>query len=135
MIATGPALERCELEKAHVLVVSFGRQHPKQPSALRYVVNATGLRDPLGHKTFKNEKLNGADDEVVNWVAEDPRVPALCDTFRLIVDLGYEAQGDDFVTIGVWDHQGKWIAPAVVESLANALEDGGYKVAVMHYGI
>lgn len=127
---------RCEIKDAQIGLYSFGRLQGNSPSSLRYSINCSNLRDPQGHKNLTKLYGDGRAPEIMKWIKDgDDRVPAIIETVILAAELAIDGAGETYVTIGLWDHQGRWIAPAITELVADALDAKDFRVHVKHYGI
>lgn len=129
-------MPRVTLTQAEIALYTYGRKVKTGrvvPSS-DYVIDVDGLRDPLSNRGFKNEFRDGRPVKVREFIKEDPRVPAIIDTVKLLVEAHVRSVGHDrtWVAISLRDHHGKWIAPAIGEVLADTLAADGYKVSLMH---
>ncbi len=111
-------------------------------AAGQFEFNVSLLRDPTGQKQFSG--MNGTHGNVIEWVKQDKRVQIIVkDCLILADDLikpkhkeGKEPEAAcAWLSLAFRDHHGKWIAPAVSEIVADALDKAGYLVAVHHGGI
>ena len=114
----------------------------------QFEFDVSGFRDPAGQKQFKGRTklseagslvpLNGVDSEVYEWVAKDPRIPAIIGDCRILAEDQIRPKADG-KALSVWlslsfkDYHGIWIAPAVAELVANALSDDGFNIVVHHF--
>ena len=114
---------------AQVSIVSHGDAPPVLKS--RFTFDCTRLRDPEGQPQLKS--LDGDHMLVRLWVSADPRVKLMSDMCLLYVnDMLRETPSKNFITFAFRDKKGKWIAPAVAEVVATALEQKGLRVHVAH---
>lgn len=127
-------------------IVSFGAKTPGAPKC-QFEVDVSKLRDPSGQKQFGGR--NGSEPPVVKWVSEDPRIAGIVASCRLIAEdlcATRKRTGSDgktvesgplthWLSIGFKDYHGRWIAPAVAEYVAAALEGDGFPVSVNHLGL
>jgi hypothetical protein len=101
---------------------------------LRYRIPVTGLRDPANQKVFDPSIKDGRHPDVQKWIREDKRVQAVVDAVKLLAFSHIIAHKDTFVSIGIHDYHGKWIAPAIGEIVAAEL-DPDFKVSLIHKGL
>lgn len=126
------------LQQAELGIYTYGRLVPREaPPMSQYVIDVAGLRDPLSNRGFKHKYSDGRPGEVQDFVREDSRMNAILDTVKLIAHMQLRSMAGDgkWLSFGIRDHHGKWIAPAVGEILADELSRAGYKVALHHHDV
>ena len=127
---------RTDLRNAEVCLYSYGSLVKNGRSAPQcdYVIDVAGFRDPMSNRGFKNTYRDGRPSQVQDYVREDPRFAAILDTVRILVSSHVTSQAADkaWVSIAFRDHHGKWIAPAIVESIADVLSAEKLKVHAFH---
>ena len=124
--------------KPNIGIYSFGDKCQKPPAA-QFEFNVSLFRDPVGQKQFG--KAYGNSPDVRDWVAQDKRMPGVIEACQLLAEdlIRPHKKGDREETISSWlsiafrDHHGKWIAPAIAESVANQLDKDGFVVIVLHH--
>lgn len=94
-----------------------------------YIIDVSNFRDPMGQKEFR--KLDGRDEKVKEWINSDRRVPALIDAVAQVAIDAAKNAGVNYLSICLYDHHGKWIAPALAEIVADKLAEH-VDVAVRH---
>lgn len=104
---------------------------------VNYIIDVAGLRDPQSNRGFRRLYADGRSSEVVSYVKEDPRIPAILDTIKMLTHIHLRSQAADFkwLSFGIRDHHGTWIGPAVGEIATEALDLDGYKVNLFHYDL
>jgi hypothetical protein len=129
---------RVDPSQAEIGIYTWGTKIPREyvPVA-NYIVNVAGFRDPQSNRGFKKKFLDGRGGEIQEYVSEDPRFVAVSDTVLMLayVHLRSEAKDNKWLSIGLTDYHGLWIAPAVGELVADLLSDLNYKVSLFHYDI
>lgn len=100
---------------------------------IRWTCDASNFRDPIGQKQFKY--LNGKSESVRDFVAKDPRVKVVIEEFCALAHVVIKEANERYVSFGVSDRHGLYIAPAIVEMLADALRTEGFQVYVQHHEI
>lgn len=93
------------------------------------------LRDPIGQKNLTNKYGDGRAAEVREWMEEDERVDVIVDELVGLAFAHIKHARESFMSVAFVDQHGKWIAPAVAEILANAMEVAGFSVHVRHQGL
>lgn len=118
-----------------IAIYTFGRLGKMVPPRAHYVIDVSGIRDPLSNRGFKNTFTDGRPGEIQKFVAEDPRMNAILDTVKLIAydQLRSKAGSKKWLSIAFRDHHGKWGSVAVGEIVRDALKYDGYNVALRHY--
>lgn len=123
---------------AEVGLYTWGTKIVRQyhPS-VNYAINVAGLRDPSSNRGFNKKYADGRPAEVCEFVKEDSRYEAISDTIQMLTHMHLRGEGRDnrWLSIGVVDFHGKWIAPAVAELVANELSQAGYRVSLFHYDL
>lgn len=131
-------MARCIPSLAEVGIYTYGNKskNPNRPQ-VNYVVNVERIRDPQSNRGFKKTYADGRAGEVLDFVKEDPRMEAILDNIRIICHTHLRSPAADghWLAIGIMDHHGHWIAPAVGELVCNALCRDGYKVNIAHYDL
>lgn len=104
----------------------------------QYVIDVAGIRDPSSNRGYRLKYKNGTAKEILDYVAEDPRVAAIIHNVKLIAHSELRsgaARSPGWLSFALRDHHGIWIAPAVGELVTDALDRLGYAVALYHYEI
>jgi hypothetical protein len=119
---------------AEVGIYTFGRDSSNKVSTTQYVIDVAGLRDPGSSGLIRSMHKDGRPGEVQAYINEDPRVKAVTDTIRMLAFMHLKSDGRDgkWLSFGLQDHHGKWIAPAIGEIAAGILDMAGYKVSLWH---
>jgi hypothetical protein len=127
-------MPRVDHAKAELGIYTFGKDSPNRPGSVQYIIDCAGLRDPGSSGSLRKTYTDGRPGEVQQYVNEDPRVRAIIETIRTIAFMHLRSQGADgkWLSFGLQDHHGKWIAPAVGELAADALSNAGYGVSLHH---
>jgi RNase adaptor protein for sRNA GlmZ degradation len=76
--------------------------------------------------------MDGRDTAVMNFVEQDKRIPVLVNEMLSLAHAHVTAAQEHHITIGLEDRHGRWIAPAVGELVAEALDAAGFKVSITH---
>lgn len=116
----------------------------KQKSTItsQFEFSVSSFRDPMGQKQF--EGLNGTHPEVRTWISSDSRIGILINECLLLsndllkpkkVGEGPDKAASVWLSFAFKDKNGKWIAPAVAELIADALAEAGYVVVTHHAGL
>lgn len=121
--------------QAQVNIYSYGRSSPGGAPQAKYTIDVRGLRDPVGNRALKGQCEDGRGQAVQEWVADDERVPIIVGELVGLAVAHIKNGHDTYVSIGISDHHGKWLAPAVAEILASAMETAGFSVSVRHQGL
>jgi len=127
---------RTSLGQADIVLYTYGKKVKSKRSIpnVDYVIDVDGLRDPLSNRGFKRTHADGRPGAIQDFVKEDPRVGSIVDTVKLLgeVHLRSKARDHAWISVALRDHHGRWIAPAVGEIVAGALDSEGYKVYLSH---
>jgi len=116
----------------NITLHSFGDVTANKP-AVQYLIDVRTLRDPVGQKKFVDADLDGTNKEVKNFVMEDERVVAITEECRNLVYSLVNSANVPYVSVGFLDYHGRWIAPAVCELVADALDEAGFPCSVSHH--
>lgn len=100
---------------------------------VRWSVDVSNYRDPIGQKHFKH--LNGKSEVVREFVAKDPRVKVVIEEFCTIAHVTIKEAKESYVSFGLYDRHGLYIAPAIAEMLVEALRAEGFQVYAQHHEI
>ena len=119
---------------------SYSSRKGVVPTA-QWEFDVSAFRDPMGQKQFQGK--NGNIPEIVTWVCQDKRVPAVLDLCAILAeDLlrphmvnGANKSICSWVSIAFKDTHGTMIAPAVAEAVADKLSNMGFIVAVSHHAL
>ena len=122
-------------------IYSYSKSKNDKKASGQFDFNVSTIRDPAGQKQFAG--LNGTHPEVRDWVAVDKRISIIIADCLILADdlikpkgvIGSEKSACKWLSFSFSDFHGKWTAPAVAESVANALSDEGYLVAVHHQAV
>ncbi len=116
--------------QAEVIIYTYGKLTNYPPSP-KYVVNVSEWRNPECNKEV-NQNMDGRSPKVLIWMEEEKRVGLLSKAIKNLVNLHLGPMKEAYFSIGLMDHKGKWIAPAVGEILVRDLSDR-WKVAIKHF--
>lgn len=100
---------------------------------IRWSCDVSNFRDPIGQKQFKH--LNGKNEQVREFVAKDPRVKLVIEEFCALAHVVIKEANEPYVSFGVYDRHGLYIAPAIVEMLVEALRAEGFQVYTQHHEV
>lgn len=120
--------------QADINIYSYGKA-TQTPPVTKYTVNVRNLRDPIGNASLRQVCKDGRAPAVIEWVAEDERVEIIVTELVGLAHAHIKHGKETYVSIGFVDHHGKWIAPAVAEIVAAAMERAGFSVSVRHQGL
>lgn len=129
---------RVESSQAEIGLYTWGKKVSKTTVPLAsYVIDVSGFRDPMSNRGFRKLYPDGRCGEVQKYVKEDPRYPAISDSVRMIAEMHLRGEGSDskWVSIGIMDYHGLWIAPPIGELLADELDRAGFRVSLYHYDV
>lgn len=115
--------------QAEVVIYTYGKMTTPLP-CVKYYVNVAQYRDPSGQKQLK--ALDGTALSVQEFMTADKRVPLLVSEIEALAHLHVRAGKESHITVGLEDHHGKWIAPAIAELVAARLDKVGFRVATVH---
>lgn len=132
--------------KPNIGLYSYGTKGGARPQA-QFDIDVSKWRDPGGQIQWRG-RANGTETDVRNWVAEDPRTPALVQMcailaadliaeHTMVTDSGVVSKRAEspWMSIAFHDHHGRWAAPAVAEIVADFLDKAGYTVCCVHHGL
>lgn len=125
-------MERSEPQSAQVWVTSDKMKTTYPLTRGRMWADLTEWRDPIGQPHLTKVCEDGRDVRVREWISAEPRLSSFLAGMELIVRSFVPLNSSSFLTIGVYDKKGIWIAPAVAEILADHLAAKGYRVHVRH---
>jgi RNase adaptor protein for sRNA GlmZ degradation len=127
-------MPRVDHSKAEVGIYTFAAESPNRVATCQYLINVVGLRDPSSSGMIRSVHKDGRPGEVQDYIQEDPRVKAVVDQIRLLTYMHLKSEGRDgkWLSFGIHDHHGKWIAPAIGEIAARTLDTAGYHVSLFH---
>lgn len=125
---------KTDIDKAEVGIYTFGKDSPNRPSTVQYIFEVAGLRDPQSNRGFSKTYKDGRPGEVQNYVEDDPRVKAIIQEIRAFayMHLRSDAKDNKWLSFGIKDNHGRWIAPAVGELVAERLSQLKYGVYLCH---
>ena len=109
-----------DVKDAHCSIYTFGCKRQSPPNC-HYTFDVTSFRDPAGQGNMRH--LDGRATIVRNFVAQETKLKDLLDLVEITLRDAIPATGGKaWTTIGIMDHHGVWIAPAVGELLAEHLD-------------
>jgi hypothetical protein len=125
---------RVDHSKAELGIYSFGKDSPNRVPTCQYYIDVAGLRDPGSSGLIRKEYKDGRAGGVQSYIKEDPRVTAVIEQIRMIAFMHLRSQARDnkWLSFGLMDHHGRWIAPAVAELAAEELDRLAYDISVFH---
>lgn len=123
-------MAKVEAAIAQIIIYSLKKDSVKV--SLELDIDVSSFRDPLGHKTLTKEFNDGRAMAVRDWIKVDPRIPGLIESILLYTYDKLIHGKQRQLVIGFRDHHGKWIAPAVAEIVADALDKKAFTVGVLH---
>lgn len=120
------------------MIYTLGEKNPPagntlRPSTARYYFQVANFRDPQSKRGLR--LLDGRDEPVKKFVGADPRVKLIRDEVLSLAYTHIRGEKEAFFSLALEDRHGKWIAPAIGEIVADALDDAGFKVVVVHRGL
>jgi hypothetical protein len=127
-------MPRVAQNEAEVGIYTFGKL-TEHPPNWTYLIDVAGLRDPSSNRGFRKTYSDGRPGEIQTYMRDDPRVPAIIDTIKMItwMNLRSEARDNRWLSFGLRDHHGIWIAPPIGEIVADSLSNLGFKVSLFHH--
>ena len=129
---------RVEPNEAEIGLYTWGKLLKRSfiPQA-SYAIDVSGLRDPQSNRGFKKQFKDGRAGVIQEFVREDPRYQAIRETVEMLAFMHLRSDGRDekWLSIGLMDYHGLWIAPALGESIADVLSNSGYRVSCFHYDV
>ena len=103
------------------------------PRGLDMVLDCRFLRNPYWDEGLRG--LNGLDPSVAAYVQHDARFAPFRDRVMALTELllpAYAAEGKAYLSIGFGCTGGQHRSVTMAETLAKALEDGGWQVSIRH---
>lgn len=113
------------VSEAEIGLYAIATLKPPSPIPFTYKFNLSHFRDPQGQITLR--KLTGKDAEVQAFILADPRTKAIIHAAEMIA-----AEKAKWVSMGFYDHHGRWISAGMIELIAKQLDAANYKVAICH---
>lgn len=124
-----------EHSKAELGIYTFGEKSQRYVGTCQYYINVTGLRDPGSSGLIRAQYPDGRAGGVQVYMNDDKRVRAIQETIRILAYMHLRSphtKDGKWLSFGLWDHHGKWAAPAIGEIVAGGLSDLGYGVSLFH---
>lgn len=126
--------------EAEVVLYTWGASlSPAIRPVPHFTFDLSAFRDPIGNAYFRNNYPNGTAAEVITWLKADKRIDAIAE--NLLIHIWQEWAGLQsptsvlWFTAGLWDHMGKWIAPAAAEAIADIIAAEDWNVWTAHFSI
>jgi hypothetical protein len=119
---------------AQIGIYTFGQKSHNFVGTCQYYINVAGLRDPGSSGQIRSQYVDGRAGGVQQYIADDVRVKVISEQIRLIAYMHLRSQAADnkWLSFGLVDYHGRWIAPAIGEIVADNLSDLGYSVSLYH---
>ncbi len=127
-------MPKVDSKDAQIGIYTFGDKSHNYVGTCQYYIQVAGLRDPGSSGSIRSQYVDGRAGGVQQYIKEDPRVEAIAQTIRAIawMHLRSQARDNKWLSFGLVDHHGRWIAPAVGEIVADQLSQSGYAVSLYH---
>ena len=120
---------RTDFSQAQIGIYSY--KHGGAPADSQFEFDLERFRDPIGNQNLRKVAQDGTHAEVKKWIREDPRLPAILESVRLLAEDRIVHGGFKWISFAFTDFHGRWISRAVAEIVADSLS-GAFNVGVLH---